>query len=107
LTFFDEQLKKGSFHICFCKNCKENLWPVREICNICNEKTHWRESMNVGKIIEFSKKDSFYFGIIELDEKIRIMGKIMSKNEPEIGQIVTMNAFFDKRPHYLFTVENN
>ena len=63
--------------------------------------------MNVGKIIEYSKKDSSYFGMIELNEKIRIMGKIISKNEPEIGQIVTMKAFFDKRPQYSFTVENN
>ena len=32
---------------------------------------------------------------------------IISKNEPAIGQIVTMKAFFDKRPQYSFTVENN
>ena len=63
--------------------------------------------MNIGKIIEFSKKDSSYFGMVELDEKIRIMGNIISKNEPEIGQIVRMKAFFDKRPQYSFTVENN
>ena len=107
MTFFDEQLKKGNFHICFCKNCNENLWPTKDICHICNEKTHWKESMNIGKIIEFSKKDSSYFGMVELDEKIRIMGKIFSKNQTEIGQIVIMKAFFDKRPQYSFTVKNN
>jgi len=63
--------------------------------------------MNIGKIIEFSKKDSSYFGMIELNERIRIMGEIFSKNEPEIGQNVTMKASFDTRPHYSFTVENN
>lgn len=63
--------------------------------------------MNVGKIIEFSRKDSTYFGMIELNEKIRIMGEIVSNNEPKIGQNVTMKAFFDTRPRYSFTVKNN
>jgi len=107
LTFFDEQLKKGSFQICHCKKCEQNIWPPNETCHICNEETEWSESMYVGKIIEFSKKDSLYFGIIELKENIRIMGEIHSTKEPKIGQNVTMKAFFDTRPHYLFTVENN
>ena len=107
MTFFDENLKKGSFQVCYCNNCEQDFWPPREICHICNEETEWSESMYVGKIIEFSKKDSLYFGIIELKEKIRIMGKIYSKNEPKIGQIVTMKVSFDKRPEYSFTVKNN
>ena len=83
------------------------LWPTRDLCYICNQRTQWKESSNVGKIIEFSKKNSSYFGMIELNEKIRLMGKILSKDKPEIGQIVTMNASFDKRPQYSFVVENN
>ena len=63
--------------------------------------------MNIGKIVEFSKKDSSYFGMVELKEKIRIMGEIFSNNEPKIGQNVKMKVFFDKRPKYRFTVENN
>ena len=107
MTFFDEQLKKGSFQICHCNNCDQNLWPPKETCHLCNKETTWSESMNVGKIIEFSKKDSSYFGMIELKEKIRVMGEIFSNDEPKIGQNVTMKAFFDTRPHYSFTVENN
>ena len=45
--------------------------------------------------------------IFQLKENIRIMGEIHSTKEPKIGQNVTMKAFFDTRPHYLFTVENN
>ena len=74
---------------------------------MCNKKTEWNESMNLGTIIEFSKINSSYFGIIELREKIRIMGEIFSNNEPRIGQNVIMKTFFDTRPHYSFTVENN
>ena len=98
-------------HMCHifmnCDICGQNLWPPKEMCHICNEKTEWSESMNVGKIIEFSKKNSSYFGMIELQEKIRVMGEICSNNEPKIGQKVTMKAFFDTKPHYTFTVENN
>ena len=63
--------------------------------------------MNVGTIIEFSKKNSSYFGIVELREKIRVMGEIFSNSEPKIGQNVIMKTFFDTRPHYSFTVKNN
>ena len=107
MTFFDEQLKKGSFQICYCNHCEYNIWPPEDTCHQCNQKTEWKVSMNVGKIIEFSRKDSSYFGMIGLKEKIRIMGEIFSNNEPKIGQNVTMKVFFDRRPHYSFTVENN
>ena len=107
MTFFDEQLKKGSFQICYCNHCEYNIWPPEDTCHQCNQKTEWKVSMNVGKIIEFSRKDSSYFGMIELKEKIRIMGEIFSNNEPKIGQNVTMKVFFDRRPLYSFTVENN
>ena len=40
-------------------------------------------------------------------DKIRILGKILSKNEPEIGQDVKMSAKYDNVPEYTFTVENN
>ena len=100
-------MKKGSFWISHCYNCNQNLWPPREICQECNEKTEWNESMNVGTIIEFSKKNSSYFGIVELREKIRVMGEIFSNSEPKIGQNVIMKTFFDTRPHYSFTVKNN
>ena len=45
--------------------------------------------------------------MVELKEKIRVMGEIFSNDEPKIGQNVTMQAFFDTRPHYSFTVKNN
>tara|TARA_B100000029_G_scaffold475537_1_gene518858 strand:- start:1396 stop:1587 length:192 start_codon:yes stop_codon:yes gene_type:complete len=63
--------------------------------------------MHIGTIIEFSKKNSSYFGIIELREKIRVMGEIFSNSEPKIGQNVKMKTSFDTRPHYSFIVENN
>ena len=78
-----------------------------EICHICFNKSEWKKSKNFGKIIEFSKKDSTYFGLIEIDHGIRIMGEISSTSIPKTGQSVTMNVSFDSKPNYSFIVENN
>ena len=67
----------------------------------------WKKSINLGKIIEFSKKESMYFGLIEIDDGIRILGDIISVSIPKVGQAVRMNVSFDSKPHYSFVVENN
>jgi hypothetical protein len=43
----------------------------------------------VGKIIEFSKKENTYFGVVEIENSIKIMGEIVS-GSPEIGQQVNI-----------------
>ena len=48
-----------------------------------------------------------YFGLIEIDDGIRVLGDISSTSIPEIGQSVRMNVSFDTKPHYSFIVENN
>ena len=107
MTFFEEQLEQGIFQICYCEKCNHAIWPPKEICHLCHEETKWKESMNRGTIIEFSKKDSVYFGLIEIDGEIKILGEILSSTEPEIGQRVKMAASFQNKPKYSFTVENN
>ena len=107
MTFFDEQLKQGIFQICHCKNCDNILWPPKEICHICNNESNWKKSKNLGKILEFSKKQSMYFGLIEIDDGIRVLGDISSTSIPEIGQSVRMNVSCDSKPQYSFIVENN
>ena len=107
MTFFEDQLKKGVFQICYCNNCNNTIWPPKEICHTCYNKTDWKKSTNIGKIIEFSKKESKYFGLIEIDEGIRVLGDISSTSIPKIDQLVRMNVLFDSRPHYSFIVENN
>ena len=107
MTFFEEQLQHGIFQICHCKRCENIIWPPKEICYICHNKTEWKESKNFGKILEFSKKESMYFGLIEIDEGIRVLGNIESTSMPKIGQSVRMSVSFNSKPHYSFTVENN
>jgi uncharacterized OB-fold protein len=69
--------------------------------------TDWKKSTNLGKIMEFSKKESTYFGLIELDNGIRILGNISSISIPKIGQSVRLSVSFNSKPHYSFLVENN
>ncbi len=107
MTFFDDELKKGNFQICYCHNCNLILWPPKEICDKCNMTSNWKKSLHKGKIIEFSKKNSEFFGIIEIEDKIRLMGNIISENEPSINQNVRMNVAYDSKPNYSFVVENN
>ena len=56
---------------------------------------------------EFSKRESTYFGLIEIEDGIRVLGNILSTSVPEIGQSVRMSVSFNSKPHYSFLVENN
>ena len=107
MTFFEEQLEQGIFQICYCKNCNNTIWPPKEICHICNNKVNWKKSTNFGKILEFSKKESIYFGLIEIENGIRVLGEISSTLTPKVGQSVRMNVSFNSKPNYSFIVENN
>ena len=107
MTFFEEQLEHGVFQICYCKNCNNTIWPPKEVCHICHNKANWKKSANFGKIVEFSKKESTYFGLIEIDDGIRVLGNISSTSTPKIGQLVRMDVSFKSKPNYSFIVENN
>ena len=107
MTFFEDQLEEGIFQICYCKNCNDTIWPPKEICHRCHNRTDWKKSTNLGKIMEFSKRESTYFGLIEIDDGIRVLGNIVSASIPEIGQLVRMTVSFGSKPNYSFIVENN
>ena len=68
------------------------FWPIQKFCNKCGENTSWVESSCKGTIIEFSKKESEFFGIVKIDENIRLLGKIISSELPHIGQPVIMKV---------------
>ena len=107
MIFFEKQLEQGIFQICYCKNCNKTIWPPREICHICHDKVKWKKSINLGKIVEFSKKESIYFGLVEIEEGIRVLGDISSASTPKVGQLVRMKVSYNSKPNYSFIVENN
>ncbi|MFB5605735.1 MAG: Zn-ribbon domain-containing OB-fold protein [Nitrosarchaeum sp.] len=87
---FESELKKGNFIISECKDCKKIVWPASEFCNRCFKEVFWRKASSEGKIIEFSKQNDTYFCIVEIENTIKIMGKILS-GIPNIGENVKIN----------------
>ncbi len=91
MNYFKNEFSKGHFVTSHCTNCQIIVWPPNEICNKCFRKTDWRDVSKIGKVIEFSKKDEKYFGIIELENQIRVIGELDVKIEPEINSEVILN----------------
>ena len=102
MTKFETELKKGNFIIGECPNCKIVIWPPSEYCSKCFGNIEWRNSINVGELIEFSRKDDSYFGIAEFEKKIRIMGTIKSKDIPKIGQKTKLEKCSVNEGNYSF-----
>ena len=67
-----------------CLYCKKIVWPTSEFCNQCFKKTQWRKSSGLGKILEFSKKDETYFCLTEIENSIKMIGKLLS-GTPNVG----------------------
>ena len=83
------------------------FWPAQKVCNKCGKNTSWYESSYKGTIIEFSKKDSEFFGLVKINDSIQVLGRIISSETPYVGQIVKMTVGFEDRPIYSFIVEKN
>ena len=103
MTKFDDELTNGRFIISYCDICHRSVWPPSTHCNICHEITSWKQGNEYGQIIEYSKKENYYFCLIQTNDDIRILGRITSSSEPKIGQNVQLECCsFDKKPIFLF-----
>ncbi len=87
-----------------CTNCKKIIWPSSQFCNQCLKKTSWKKFPNMGKIIEFSKHDNVFFAIIEFEDCLRIMGKIINGN-PEIGKKVEVVNYNNRNDGYFLEMK--
>ena len=101
---FLDEIKKGNFVISKCKNCNVVVWPPSEFCNQCLSQTTWEKISEVGEVKEFSKKENEYFGLVEFEEKIRIIGKINGGSEPKIGGKIKIKecSVIEENPRFLF-----
>ena len=105
---FENELKNGNFTVTECIDCKQIVWPTSDFCNICHNHTHWRNANDTGKIIEFSKKNDEYFGLIEIEKNFRIMGKILTEKTPKINEIVELKeCSFEQIPRFIFKIISN
>ena len=98
---FESELKKGNFIIAECLDCKKIIWPPSEFCNQCFREVSWRKGSREGKVIEFSKHDKDYFCLVEIENTIKIMGKI-SSGTPKVGQHVKIERCGIKDENYYF-----
>ncbi|MFQ6088494.1 MAG: Zn-ribbon domain-containing OB-fold protein [Candidatus Methanofastidiosia archaeon] len=105
-TFF-ENLKKGRFTTTQCKNCGEILWQPRLICPHCNSgEMKWVElpkegklyaftQLNVGVPMGFEKDLPYCVGVVELENKLKILTRIdgASYDDLKIGMALKLKIF--------------
>ena len=103
MTQFEEKLKNGVFVISFCQKCKKPIWPPSNNCDVCHNTSSWKSASKIGEIIEFSKKNADYFALIENSDGIKILGGIVGKTQPKIGQSVKLEkCSFNGSPKFIF-----
>jgi uncharacterized OB-fold protein len=104
MTMFESELKKGNFVISECGSCKTIVWPPSDYCNNCLSNVTWRKVNPIGKLIEFSKKDEKIFGMVELEGKIRLIGKLkINPSDIKEDQCVRLHSCdYDKGPQFTF-----
>lgn len=81
-------LMNGKLFIQYCDDCHQYIFYPRTICPHCfSEEISWQESCGIGKIYSFTVvhqafgtfkgETPFVVGIIELDEGVRMMTRIL------------------------------
>jgi len=104
MTMFEQELKKGNFVISECSSCKTIVWPPSNYCNNCLSCVIWRKIDPTGKLIEFSKKEEMIFGMVELEGKIRVIGKLkINSSDIREGQCVKLHSCnYENGPQFTF-----
>ncbi|MCV0400629.1 MAG: hypothetical protein K5777_01405 [Nitrosopumilus sp.] len=99
---FESKLTKGEFCIPECIKCKKIVWPPSEFCNSCFGDVVLKEGPFMGKILEFSSQNQQNFCLVEFENTIRIMAKILKK--PKLGQAVKISKCGISDGSYFFEV---
>ena len=99
---FESELLQGNFCIPVCTVCKKINWPPTEFCNHCFSQVSLKKGDFEGKIIEFSRQNDEYFCLVEFENTIKIMAKILET--PQIGQIVKISKCGILNGKYFFHV---
>ena len=99
---FESELLQGKFCIPECTDCKKIVWPSADFCNHCFGHVSLKKGDFEGKIIEFSRQNEVYFCLVEFENTIRLMAKILEI--PEIDQIVKISKCGISNGNYFFYV---
>jgi len=97
---FESELKKGNFVISECPHCKVIVWPPSDYCNQCLSENSWRGCSRIGRIIEFSKKESTYFCVVEIEQSIRIIGEVISGIPKTDGKVKVIGCGIENNNYF-------
>jgi len=86
---FIESLKTGKLTTSKCMSCEDLIWPPSDVCPKClSDNIEWVEVGSNGKLLEFSESmitdKPVIFGMVELNESIRLLGRIICNNDIEL-----------------------
>ncbi len=99
---FEFELSQGKFCIPECTICKKIVWPPVKFCNHCFGAVSLKKGDFEGKIIEFSRQNEEYFCLVEFENTIRVMAKILQI--PKIDQTVKISKCGITNGNYFFYV---
>lgn len=100
----ESEIERGNFVVGECLKCKKTVWPPTKYCNICFGDVTAKKISTKGKILEFSKQDETYFCLVEFNEGVKIIGKII-KGIPKNNQFVSMAKCGINNGGYFFDFE--
>lgn len=99
---FESELSQGRFTIPECTECKKTVWPPAEFCNNCFGQTHLKKEVFEGRVLEFSKQDDAYFCLVEFDNAVKIMAKMLKI--PRVDQAVKISKCGISDDGYFFEI---
>ncbi|MEE8132463.1 MAG: zinc ribbon domain-containing protein [Nitrososphaerales archaeon] len=98
MSGFIESLKTGKLTTSKCLSCKTLIWPPGNICSKClSNKIEWVQVSPYGKLLEFSESfiasEPAMYGIVELNDNIRLFGRIIYDNDVELKKGIDVKLF--------------
>ncbi len=107
---FIDSLNAGRLVTSRCASCRKTIWPPSDLCPSCLGEVEWVELGRRGRLVEFSEsflvgKPSL-FGLVELDEGVRLVAKIECSDASKLkaGMPVEMVrcGLVNKEPYFEF-----
>ncbi|RDJ31041.1 MAG: hypothetical protein DWQ18_04395 [Crenarchaeota archaeon] len=102
-----ENYTDEEFMVSECIKCKKINWPSLKFCKNCLSSNTLRKGNNIGRIIEYSKNDQGYFGIVEFEGQIRLICYFNQINNPKINQEVILQKIKKNKSNYSFEVSQH
>lgn len=99
-----EDFVNEEFIVSECTRCKKINWPSLKYCKNCLNANILRSGNNKGKIIEYSKNEGGYFGIVEFEGQIRLICNLNQIKNPKISQKVTLKRIRKNNSNFSFEI---